>query len=185
MKKLIQFITIIVVLILSDGCVSVKKGLVQKGGIDNAIQNAILDFSNTAKLYKKNNVFSVSVLEVANEDLMVVRIGKNSMKLLLTAKAKVGSLDSKLPTRFIEKEGKLFFWWDNEYPLTKEALDVYEKYNLLQDDEGGVITVPEFTVNDAQKAAHYYFCKDDLTKYKKVITNKGVGYYEPPKLNCD
>jgi hypothetical protein len=185
MKKTSQFSSIILMLVLLGGCISVKKGLVQKGGIDDAIQNAILDFSNTTNLYKKNTVFSVSVFEVANKDLIVVRIGINRMKLILTAKAKVGSLDSNLPTRFIEKDDKLIFWWDDKYPLTEETLDVYEKYNILQDDEGGVITVPEFVVNGSQKAAHYYFCKKDLTNYNRVITSKGIGYYDPPKLNCN
>jgi hypothetical protein len=163
------------------GCTSIKKALIQSGGRNEVIQNAILDFSKT-RLYKKDTIFSVKTGDM-DKNVLTVRIGKNSTKLLLTANTKVGS-HSKLPSRFIEKEGKLFFWWDDDYPLTEEALAIYKKYHLLQDDEGGIITVPDFIINDAQKAAHYYFCWDDLSIYKKVITNKGIGYYKPPKLKC-
>lgn len=173
------------ILVFAEGCVSFKKGLIHSGGIDDAIQNAILDFSNTANLYKKDSVFSVSVLEIVNQDPLVVRIGKSTTKLLFTKETKIGCIDCKIPTRFIEKNDKIFFWWDKDYPLTKEALDAYAKYNLLQDDEGGIITVPDFVVDESQKAVHYYFCKTNLSKYKKVITSKGVGYYEPPKLKCE
>jgi hypothetical protein len=182
---MIRFLIIHLMLVLFVGCASFKTGLIQTGGADEMIQNAILDFSNATRLYKKDTVFSVSVLEIVDKDPIVVRIGSNTMNLLLTEETKVGSKGGKLPSRFIEKDGKLFFWWDDDYPLTEEALAVYEKYDLLQDDEGGVITVPEFTINDAQKAAHYYFCKNDPSKYKRVITNIGVGYYDPPTLKCD
>lgn len=183
--KMNRFLIIPVVLALFVKCASFKTGLIQTGGIDEMIQNAILDFSNTTKLYKKGTVFSVSVLEIVDKDPLVVRIGENSMNLLLTKEAKIGSKGGKLPTRFIEKEGKLFFWQDDDYPLTEEALTVYERYNLLQDDEGGIITVPDFAINDAQKAAHYYFCKNDISEYKRVVTNIGVGYYDPPNLDCN
>lgn len=68
--------------------------------------------------------------------------------------------------------------------MTAEALSVYRKYNLLQSDKGGLITLPDFVTNDAQKAAHYYFCRSSRLLYKRVITAKGIGYYQPPALNC-
>lgn len=188
---------------LVTGCISLKKELSQSGGRRAAIQNAILDFSNASRLYKKDSVFHVSFQDTlyrmtlnklddrnyqwvngqSYNEIVTVSIGTDYNQFLLTENTKVGS-KGELPSRFIEKDGKLFYWWDDNYLLTKEALSVYEKYDLLQDDEGGVITFPDFTVNDAQKGAHYYFCRNDLSKYKKVITNKGIGYYDPPKLNC-
>lgn len=176
----------------------------QTGGKIEIIQNAILDFSNTCRLYEKDSIFSVSyedsvyrmVLDKLNnrnykwirgeilEGLVAVSIVADYNSFLLTKEIKVGS-KGKLPSRYIEKNGKLFYWWDNDYPLTKEALNVYHKYNLLQDDKGGEIKFPNFTIDDNQKAAHYYFCKENLIKYKKIITNEGIGYYNIPKLNCE
>jgi starvation-inducible outer membrane lipoprotein len=181
--KISWFIYSILILLFLEGCVSFKKELVQKGNQADAIQNAILDFSNTTRLYKKDTVFSVQTEEIGGE-VLVVSIGKNNMKMLLTESTKVGSI-GKLPSRYVEINGKLFYWWDNDYILSEDAIAVFHKYNLLQDDEGGIIKFPDFIIDDAQKAAHYYFCKNDLTKYKKVITNIGIGYYDTPGLKCN
>ncbi len=54
------------------------------------------------------------------------------------------------------------------------------KYNCLQTD----LTVPEFSNDDNQKGVDYYFRKNDVSKYKRIITNIGMGYYEPPRLKC-
>lgn len=47
----------------------------------------------------------------------------------MTYDIKVGTKGKSL-SRFMQKEGKLFFYWNNEYPLTKEALKMFEKFNL-------------------------------------------------------
>lgn len=171
--------------IIFGGCASVKNTFVKSGNNqDDAIQTAISDFSKTRKLFKKDAVFSVEIVGLSNNDnLMIVRIGKNNRKLLITKDAKIGST-GKLPSRYFEKEGRLFFWWDDSYPLTEAAFAVYKKYNILQDDENGRITIPDFIIDDAQKGAHYYFCKNDVSSYKRVITNRGVGYYTPPDIKC-
>ncbi len=182
--RIIFILTTVSVLALQS-CGSFKNELAQSGDKETVIRNAILDFSSTSKLYKRDTVFSVKVLELTNNDeLLVVRISKNNMKMLLTDSTKVGSKGVKIPTRYIEKNSKLFFWWDNDSPLTEEALAVFDKYNLLQDNEDGWVKFPDFTIDDAQKGVHYYFCKINLAKYKKVTTSKGIGYYDAPSLNC-
>lgn len=187
MKKQSALILIIGIFFLYASCGTFKKDLIQTGNqIDAIIHNSILDFSNTNKIYKRDTVFSVSILELnKNKGLLVVRISKNNMKMLLTDSTKVGS-KGKLASRYLEKEGKLFFWWDDNYQLTQETLVMFNRYNLLLDNNiDGVTEFYNFGVNEAQKATHYYFCKNNLTKYKKVITNKGIGYYDVPKLDCD
>ncbi|MDX5429237.1 MAG: hypothetical protein LPK79_14140 [Bacteroidota bacterium] len=198
----LYFFVLFVFLVFLVGCSAFKHGMTQSGNRDQAIQNAILDFSNTSSLYRKDSVFSVSFYDTMGrmvldenhewifgepyEGVVAVSIIVANSRLLLTSDTKAGGKGGKgkLPTRFVEKGGKLFFWWDDEHVLTKETLSVYKKYNLLQDDEGGLVTIPDFIIDDAQKGVHYYFCKKDLSRYKKVITNKGIGYYDPPKLKC-
>jgi hypothetical protein len=180
-----KFILIAVVTIITSSCNSAKKTFVTSGNSqDDAIRTAILDFATIRKLYKEDSVFSVGVNElVNNKDFIVIGVRKNNRKLLLTKDTKVGST-GKLPSRYFEKDGKLFFWWDDSYSLTEDALAVFNKYNLLQDDKNGAIKIPDFIIDDAQKAAHYYFCKNNMRSYKRMITNKGIGYYEPPSLKC-
>jgi len=175
----------------------------KSGTPDAAIQNAILDFSGGNSIYKNDSVFSINYLDtlyrmVLNkskgdytwekgepyERIVAVAIRSNSNRFLLTTNTTIGS-KGKLPSRFIEKDRKLFFWWDNEYALTEEALSIYKKYGLLQDDQGGIITVPDFINDDSKKAVHYYFCRNNLTKYKKISTAKGIGYYDPPSVHCE
>ena len=105
-------------------------------------------------------------------------------RYLYTAETTVGS-KGKLPSRYVIKDGKLFFWWDDDYPLTEEMLAILWKYDLLFDDTQGLIKIPQFSINDKQKGVHYYFCRNDLSIYKRVVTNIGLGYYKPPKLKCN
>lgn len=186
--KIFFALVLIINSFFSIGClplknISFKKELIAKGGRDEAIYNAIIDFTNTSsKLYKYNSIFTIKTVEI-NEEIMVVRIGKNSMQLLLTDSTITGSIGF-FPSKYFEKDDKLFFWWDDEYPLTDTALNVFKKYNLLQVTENTPIRFPDFVIDDSQKAAHYYFCKNDLTKYRVVMNNKAIGLYKPPKLNC-
>ena len=203
MKKHIV-ITVLILTVFLISCASFKKEFIKKGNLDDAVQNAILDFSNTTSLFKNDSVFSVwpqdtlyrMVLNKDKEDnykfiegehykeIIAVGITANYDKILITDNTSIGVI-GKLPSQYLEKDGKLFYWWDNNKPLTQEILDVLSKYGLLQDDEGGWVKFPDATINDLQKGAHYYFCRNDLTNYKKVITNKGIGYYDMPKINCN
>ena len=149
------------------------------------IQTSIDNFSKGGRLYKKNTVFVVWVSNLPKyEKLTVIDIGRSPTNILMTNETKIGT-KGKVPSRYIEKDGKLFFWWDNSYPLTKEALEIFSKYGLLEDDQNGILKVPSSRVNDSQKGAHYYFCKQNFKKFKKVVTNIGAGYYEPPKIKCN
>ncbi len=205
--KLKYFIIVTIIFILLESCGALKKEFAQNGGRKEAIKNAIVDFSNKSRLYKKDSVFSVwshdplyrMVLKQVNdgnithrwikgkpyEGIIAVSISSSYRKILLTDKAIIGEKDIGIPTRFIEKDGKLFYWWDEDYPLTQEALTVFKKYNLLTENNiDGVIEFYDFKIDDSQKGVDYYFCKSDLTKYKKVTTNKAIGYYDLPTLDC-
>jgi hypothetical protein len=175
---------------------------------DAVIRNSILDFSNSCKLYKKNSIFSVSFVDSVYslafdseafrwykdkyyDDLVCVRIIAHRIdtvcegccnKFLYTAQTTIGS-KGKLPSHYIEKDGKLFFWPDDYFPLSEKMIAILWKYNLLCDDTAGLIGIPEFTIDDKQKGADYYYSKYNLSKYKRVVTNIGYGYYKPPKLN--
>ncbi len=82
-----------------------------------------------------------------------------------------------LPSRFVLKEGKLFFWHDEHFPITNETFILLQKYNLLT-------TSPDYSYDDIQKGADYYFCKNNLSVFKRVTTNAALGFYAPPKMNC-
>lgn len=130
-----------------------------------------------------DSVFYVDIKENLEDDIYVVGIIKNGIKILLSDDVKIGST-GKAPSKYIEVDGRLFYWWDNNYPLSKEALSIFKTYGLIQGDENGTILFPSFEIDDSLKGVDYFFCKSDHTIYKKVITDKGFGYYKPPNLNC-
>ena len=192
---------IIIISCLLSGC---KSSIVipQKEAYqtEDFINVVISDFVAKCSLFKKDSVFEVSVedtlvklsfqseqsrwvLDTVYQNILVVDIcGMEDDKEWYYPDAVIGS-KGKLPSRYVIIEGKLFFWDDDNYPLTEEALSVFKRYNILTEmlEEG---MIPEFTINDAAKAAHYYFCRGDASNYKRVVTNIATGYYDPPKLKC-
>jgi hypothetical protein len=194
MKTGLSIISTILVIVSFTGCKSSHITLISSGENmkDVAIRNAISDFSTSCKLYKKDSIFSVdfedSVFTLAldreksrwykekyHDDLVLAGITAHRIstdcegccdKFLYTAQTTVGS-KGKLPLRYIEQDGKLFFWWDDDFPLSEEMIAVLWKYNLLCDDTAGLIGILELTIDEKQKGAHYYFSKYNLSKYKR------------------
>ncbi len=202
MKIVLAFCSIIVI---CYGCVSFKEQLKQTGGKNEAIQNAIIDFVNTSKLKRKDSVFSVAVYDTVYsmvakriddrnfqwvgdkpfEKIIAVNIlGAGDYQFLLTKEVKVG-VKGKLPSRVLKMHGKIFYWWDDTYPLTQEAFDIFKRYHLLQDDQNGVLTIPSNPIDDSRKGVDYYFCRNNLKSYKKVTTNRATGFYPVPDLVCE
>ena len=167
---------------------------------EDFINVAISDFVSKCSLFKKDSVFKISVedtlvelsfqseqsrwvLDTVYQNVLVVEIlGLMDTKEWYFSDAVIGS-KGKLPSRYVIVKGKLFFWQDDNYPLTEEILSVFKRYNILTEMmERGAL--PDNPINDAAKAADYYFCRNDVSNYKRVVTHVATGYYEPPKLKC-
>lgn len=203
--KATHSVIIVAVIFMMCSCASFKSELIPNGGKDEAIQNAITDFSSTSSIYRTNDVFVLEVYDplfrmtlknIDNrndkwvkdypiEGIIAVKVSASNNKMLLTDSVLIGS-KGKLASRFFEKDGKLFYWWDDDYPLTKEALDIFKKFDLLTDNDlDGAIEFFDSGVNDAQKAVHFFFCKTDLRNYRKNTSSVAIGYYTPPELDCN
>lgn len=188
-------------LVLFQSCALFPK---RQASSTNAIHNAVMDFSKTRRFHKKDSVFQVTFhpevykwivtkkvgggIETAKgkvfQGMKAISIFPNVGKFLLSADVKVGLKGMIVPSRFIEVNDKLYLWWDADYPLTQELLDVLDKYHLLQDDEGGILTLPDGVIIHSHKSVDYYYCKDSPYWYKRVFINKIMGDYEPPPLKC-
>ena len=166
---------------------------------EDCINVAISDFVSRCSLFKKDSIFEISVedtlvklsfqseqsrwvLDTVYQNILVVVISGMDNKVWYFSDAIIGS-KGKLPSRYVIVKGKLFFWDDDDYPLTEETLSVFKRYNILTEVmERGMS--PDNPINDAAKAADYYFCRDDASNYKRVVTNIATGFYDPPKLKC-
>ena len=206
-KKKIKTIAIpLLAFFLLLGCCSIKKYtmLIGTNLQEEAINLAIEDFSTKCNLFKKDSVFSVTFEDSVFYKATLIQVDKEKYEDGRTHQWKRGNLldgvasveiggngdyqfyyseetKSKLPTRYVIKDGKLFYWWDKKCAVTEEIIEVLWRYNMLQTYS----IIPNFSIDESQKGAHYYFCKNDLSKYKRVVTNIGFGYYKPPKLKCN
>ena len=87
-----------------------------------------------------------------------------------------------IPSRFIEQNGKLFIWRDEDFQLTDSTINVLDKYHRIS--RGGPGDWISGGGDELKQGADYYFCRSNLTVYKKKITNRAIGHYEPPTVNC-
>lgn len=209
---------------LVSGCVSQKFNLItDTSDIEkSAIHNAIEMFTKTKpKIYKEDSVFHITFTDsifrlvlreipppnkggnthewirgTYYDNLIAVGIlGYSNFKYYLTPSIKVGNKTKAIPTCFIEKDGKLFLWYDDDYLITEELLTVFHKYNLFEDilpllkelnrpieDADKFLLVNP--IDELKKGAEYFFCKDNLNNYKRIINNKALGYYDIPTIKC-
>jgi hypothetical protein len=199
MYKKYRLLFLMLISITLIGCDSYRNQLVGSGDKDQAILNAVIDFSNTSNLDKKYSVFYVTYYDTlykkelekvsdrnynwinakSYKDIIAVTITGDDYKYELSA---IDVLESNgiLPTKYIEADGKLFIWRDETKSIDEKTISLYKKYNLLVIDAPGTITIDE-----TAKGAHYYFCRKNLKKYKKKLSNIAIGYYDAPKINCD
>ena len=152
----------------------------------DAIQIAIEDFSTKCRLYKEDSIFGATIWNLPKEgrfkDFVVVSIMRYNEKVILGPEATIGSM-GKAESRIYERDGKLFLWRDDNCPLTRETMEIFRKHNLIETNTIKM-KYPDYPRDDSQKGADYFFCKDNLAVYKRINTNKGMGYYEPPVLKC-
>jgi hypothetical protein len=85
-----KYYQILVIAILFSSCGSWRKSLICEGGYNEAIKNAIYDFTNTSRFSKKDSVFYVFV-EDLEEKYWNVAILSEENKLFPTEKNKIGS----------------------------------------------------------------------------------------------
>jgi len=167
-------------------CSTSKTAMQQGEKPKNVIQIAIEDFSTRCRLAKEDSIFGVTLWNLPKDgrfkDFVVVSIMRYNEKVILGPEAIIGST-GKVESRIYEKDGKLFLWRDDNYPLTQETLETFRKHNLIETDSIKM-KYPDYPRDDSQKGADYFFCKDNLAVYKRVITNRGMGFYEPPVLKC-
>ncbi|MEP1150342.1 MAG: hypothetical protein ABJH08_01330 [Balneola sp.] len=178
-------------------CSTWKESLVEKGDKEEAIQNAILDFSHTKRLFKQDSVFYIGV----DDPLVIFKEGKTRWHPHKTHDKIIGisivgdsenlyhksdvelnkpNENPRIPSRFVIHNEKLFLWYDDTQQITQELVDAISQFGLVRDNDEELFVV----IDDGKKGANYFFCRNDLSRYKKVINNIAIGYYDMPKLSC-
>lgn len=175
------------------------------GIYDQARQIAIEDFSKT-RLFRADTVFYVTLYDTlhridskridehhykavigkAYPDIVAVDIFGGAMKYVIDTTVSLDKQSKAIPTRVTEKNGKLFIWRSNGYPLTDSAIKILTKYHLIiRGNKGDLYKFLDSVTDDAKKSGQYYFCRNNLSIYKRVITNIAIGNYDPPDVSCN
>ena len=173
---------IIVVFFLLWSCSSWEKTMIVKGNQDDAIQNAIYDFLNSEKIDKRDSIFGIYVKTISDE-ILGITIRADANPLLVVTEDNINYNYRGFPTMYFENRGKLFYWDDPTKSVNTDIISIFTKYNLI-DTMILNVYIPEIMIDHSKKSVDYYYCKNNLQRYKKVRTKKAMGYYQPPKLRC-
>lgn len=182
-KNIIIPISILLMLLFTN-CSMWKQSMITEGDINDAINNAITDFSHTSKLYKQDTVFDIEITSVDN--MLVIGIIGTTNKLFVKSNNKIGTnSDPTFPTNFVIKNSRLFLWYDPNKTISQELRSVLIKYNHLDSVWMKEYDIPPYVIDDGKQGVIYYFCKKNLSIYKKTGSNTIKRHYKTPKLDCD
>lgn len=173
---------LIILVILSSSCSSWRGILIAEGDQNAAIQNAIYDFLHSGKA-SNDTVYAVYVKNISNH-VLGVSISADPNTLLVITEDSIDYSYRGFPTRYLEHQGKLFYWDDSTSSVTNDLIATFTRYNRVDTMVMNVF-IPERIISHGKKGFDYYFCKDNLLKYKKVHTTIALGRYDPPKLKCN
>lgn len=175
----------------------------RNGFKENLIHTAINHFSLSYPLYEKNSVFEVSYTDTVfsrtykmennkikwingkpYEEIVAVSIFRKLGSLYVT-NDDIKSRSKKIPSRYLEKNGKLFYWHDSNIPATEESLALLKKFGLIKEpqkseDFDEVRTI----IFDDEKGVIYFFCRENPLIFESMQTNRPLGTYTPPNLEC-
>lgn len=165
------------------GCNTVSKA--PSPSMDKDIQHYIpffIDKFLETTQSKKSKIFSVSSKYI-NEEVAAVSIVPRNVKIPIYDNEI--SAQSHIPSKHEVRNGKLFIWNDKNVQPTEDIVKVYGEFGiLLYPDSLGIIH-QETKIDETIKGVDYYFCRNNIEKYKREVTNIGFGYYPYPKLKCE
>lgn len=174
-KEFLIKILFLFLFIFIISCKSWKSNLARSGNIEAAAINAIIDF-NKSKYGKFDTVFNLDIIHKDEFIGIGIISAPEKIYIIKTNKSNV------LPTRYIEFEKKLYYWYDNNYPISEQVVQKLLQYKVIDSVE--TIADIDFVNDDARKSVNYFFCKDDLRKYKRIFTNKSLSSSLPREIIC-
>ncbi len=139
----------------SLSCTVWKKNLRATGNYETAINNAILDFINTSPLYNRYDAFSIFCIPDTAAISVSIRGRKPDEPICV--------LNTPCYyNRYYEHDNKkLFVWEDEKCPNSQAFIRKLDEYNM----RGNVLIV---FVGYDNNSVMYYFCPQNLKKYRKV-----------------
>ena len=165
-------------------CNSSKDLITKSGGIESAIKNSIIDFTHSS-IFKKKQAYEIYAEEI-NDEIYGINFNKIDVNKIFPRKEdSIGSFSAYFPSEYIIRGNKLFIWADSSKSLKIDIINKMSEYKIIDSTIVKTGGVQLFHINEKKKGLDYFFCKKDLRKYKKIKTNKALGHYPIPNLNCE
>jgi len=188
MKSIIKYVILVILL---SSCGSWKSRLYKTGTIDEARLNAILDFTNTQKMYKDDRFIMVLDYEETS-DLYCFSIF-SEFQFMAELVDTIGVAPRYFfPTKYKEVDNKLFLWEDYSTIISNELIDKIHQYNVIDSTYYNIRDgrLPKDylvtqTIDDSKQSVKYFICKKNLSIYRKVIDNKFYPKKKYPNINCE
>lgn len=86
------------------------------------------------------------------------------------------------PTKVLIINNKLFYWDLKQCELSPDIISILAKYHLLQDDEDGILDMPDNPINDGIKGTVYYYGRRNPGKFKRRTSRVAIGFERPPRI---
>jgi hypothetical protein len=167
---------LVILLLVIQNCTISKQEISLTGNYEPAIKNAIIDF-RTSSLAKRDSTFLVRFRELDGGIIGVSLYGTvNKFRILRHGNS------SRLPNKYIEYKGKLFYWNDENSSADADIIPKLNEYHVLDSLED--ISQIVFVHDDAKKTTYYFFCKQNLSRYKKTASNRTWKYARPQNFVC-
>ncbi|NUY82748.1 hypothetical protein HUK80_17730 [Flavobacterium sp. MAH-1] len=150
---------------------------------DDAIKFAISDFIQNKEFKKSEKVFSLNSRVFDN--VIGISILANQEKLLISPSNKIGYVSLYFPSRFIERDGRLFYWSDSTSVLTEDMVKILSKYKVIDSsniNDVNVLPMMNLKSHDSE-AMHYYICAKS-GNYTKKRSSTALDYEDNPNLSC-
>lgn len=203
MKKNYKLNTLVLLILASFimciSCNSWKKGIASDGNFDTIVHNCITDFIHT-KLCSQYSVFEIYEDSIS-PDIYKIVIAPEVDKFFPHIRDSIGlAYNATIPTRYAIINNKLFLWKDSTAPITSQLMDVYNRFNAIDNDwrnrevniplgikDGDIPEnryIPPAIYHDDIPCASYFICKDNLSIYVREIE---IWYIDsvPKSLKCN
>jgi hypothetical protein len=172
----------IIVITLLESRTSWKDAMVAKGDRNDAIKNAIIDFTHARRFYRKDTVFDFLIKDI-NDDVLAITILGERNKVAVITENEVDYSYKAFPTRYVERDGKMFYWHDSTVNTPPELITKLSKMTRIDTAIIGKYLPQTWNV-DYERNVTYYFCKSDLKRYKRVYTRNPRAWFEAPEIIC-
>ncbi len=175
-----RYFTIIAVLLLLRCSTTYfqKSGFNDLSVVSKALEYAISDFSERNFWGSKDSTFSVTA-KVIDEDVIAISLSGSMGKIVVTPEP---GYEAIWANQYIEKVGRLFYWRDENIKKNPQIISKLIEFDLIEYVES--ISEVELTNDHAKKSYDYFFCKKDLSTFKRFKSRQLVGDYPTPRLRC-